>query len=219
MNFFRKPMTTQDSAKKFRTTFNIYTFLSVTSKENSSKERRLIQFSCTDVVSTLLSIHDHSSRLRTKTMDGNAFTLPHLPSPGASHLAGSGLVISALPPILLIDAITARLVRRDETSFPHPVSVLFLLLRTELWPSVCFSELWKERGSVSYLSLCQFCVTSFFRWFSVIVAQSNHVVMDVSHDDASMSWFRLQLRATCNIAKSPFNDWFTGHLNFQIEHQ
>lgn len=54
-------------------------------------------------------------------------------------------------------------------------------------------------------------------WF-VIVAQSNHVVMDVSHDDSKMSWFRLQLKATCNIAKSPFNDWFTGHLNFQIEH-
>ena len=43
--------------------------------------------------------------------------------------------------------------------------------------------------------------------------------MDVSHDDCEMSWFRMQLKATCNILKSPFNDWFTGHLNFQIEHQ
>ena len=24
--------------------------------------------------------------------------------------------------------------------------------------------------------------------------------------------------ATCNIEQSFFNDWFTGHLNFQIEH-
>jgi fatty acid desaturase 2 (delta-6 desaturase) len=54
-------------------------------------------------------------------------------------------------------------------------------------------------------------------WF-VIVAQSNHVVMDVSHDDSNLPWFRMQLKATCNIEKSPFNDWFTGHLNFQIEH-
>ncbi|CAF2657107.1 unnamed protein product [Rotaria sp. Silwood2] len=54
-------------------------------------------------------------------------------------------------------------------------------------------------------------------WF-VIVSQSNHVVMDVSYDDFKLSWFRLQLKATCNIIKSPFNDWFTGHLNFQIEH-
>nr|XP_023415540.1 fatty acid desaturase 1 [Loxodonta africana] len=28
----------------------------------------------------------------------------------------------------------------------------------------------------------------------------------------------LQLQATCNVHKSFFNDWFSGHLNFQIEH-
>ncbi|CAF0958212.1 unnamed protein product [Adineta steineri] len=54
-------------------------------------------------------------------------------------------------------------------------------------------------------------------WF-VVVTQSNHVVMDVSHDDEKSSWFRMQLKATCNIDQSYFNDWFTGHLNFQIEH-
>jgi len=54
-------------------------------------------------------------------------------------------------------------------------------------------------------------------WF-VVVTQSNHVVMDVSHDDEKSNWFRMQLKATCNIEKSYFNDWFTGHLNFQIEH-
>ena len=53
----------------------------------------------------------------------------------------------------------------------------------------------------------------------VVVTQSNHVVMDVSPDDPKASWFRMQLHATCNIEKSYFNDWFTGHLNFQIEHQ
>lgn len=31
--------------------------------------------------------------------------------------------------------------------------------------------------------------------------------------------FSLQIVATCNIEQSFFNDWFTGHLNFQIEHQ
>lgn len=43
--------------------------------------------------------------------------------------------------------------------------------------------------------------------------------MDVSHDDDKSSWLRMQLKATCNIEQSAFNDWFTGHLNFQIEHQ
>ncbi|XP_048463268.1 acyl-CoA 6-desaturase-like, partial [Rhincodon typus] len=28
----------------------------------------------------------------------------------------------------------------------------------------------------------------------------------------------LQLDSTCNIEQSFFNDWFSGHLNFQIEH-
>ena len=32
-------------------------------------------------------------------------------------------------------------------------------------------------------------------------------------------FFLFQLYATCDIEKSWFNDWFTGHLNFQIEHQ
>lgn len=29
----------------------------------------------------------------------------------------------------------------------------------------------------------------------------------------------LQLAATCNVEPSLFIDWFSGHLNFQIEHQ
>lgn len=28
----------------------------------------------------------------------------------------------------------------------------------------------------------------------------------------------LQINATCNVEGGPFNDWFTGHLNYQIEH-
>ncbi|XP_062821579.1 acyl-CoA (8-3)-desaturase [Anolis carolinensis] len=31
-------------------------------------------------------------------------------------------------------------------------------------------------------------------------------------------YFSFQLQATCNVHQSYFNDWFTGHLNFQIEH-
>ena len=31
--------------------------------------------------------------------------------------------------------------------------------------------------------------------------------------------FSPQLAATCNVEQSFFNDWFSGHLNFQIEHQ
>ncbi|KAH3861557.1 acyl-CoA 6-desaturase-like isoform X2 [Dreissena polymorpha] len=53
-------------------------------------------------------------------------------------------------------------------------------------------------------------------WFTW-VSQSNHIPMTV-RSDQSLPWLVMQLNATCDIEKSPFNDWFTGHLNFQIEH-
>lgn len=53
-------------------------------------------------------------------------------------------------------------------------------------------------------------------WF-VWVSQSNHIPMEIE-EDKERPWLPLQLYATCDIEKSAFNDWFTGHLNFQIEH-
>nr|XP_054755277.1 acyl-CoA 6-desaturase-like [Lytechinus pictus] len=53
-------------------------------------------------------------------------------------------------------------------------------------------------------------------WFTW-VSQSNHIPMEID-EDAARPWLELQLRATCNLEQSFFNDWFTGHLNFQIEH-
>jgi fatty acid desaturase len=58
------------------------------------------------------------------------------------------------------------------------------------------------------------CVES--HWF-VWVSQSNHIPMEID-DDKARPWLPLQLHATCNVEKSFFNDWFTGHLNFQVEH-
>uniref|UniRef100_A0AAY4DZM0 Cytochrome b5 heme-binding domain-containing protein n=1 Tax=Denticeps clupeoides TaxID=299321 RepID=A0AAY4DZM0_9TELE len=62
------------------------------------------------------------------------------------------------------------------------------------------------------------CVFRFMEshWF-VWVTQMSHIPMNIDyekHDD----WLTMQLKATCNIEASAFNDWFSGHLNFQIEH-
>nr|ATI22170.1 delta-5 desaturase 1 [Brachionus koreanus]QBO56256.1 fatty acid desaturase 5/6-5 [Brachionus koreanus] len=74
-----------------------------------------------------------------------------------------------------------------------------------------FGSIWK---SLAYFFASRLLESAWFTW----VSQCNHIVMDV-HDDVDYeSWFHLQLRATCNIEQSWFNDWFTGHLNFQIEH-
>jgi fatty acid desaturase len=53
-------------------------------------------------------------------------------------------------------------------------------------------------------------------WF-VWTTQMSHLPMNIDRD-YQKSWFRTQLMATCNVEQSLFNDWFSGHLNFQIEH-
>lgn len=68
-------------------------------------------------------------------------------------------------------------------------------------------------GAISFFFFTR-CLES--HWF-VWVSQSNHVPMDVE-EDKERPWLALQLNATCDVDQSLFNDWFTGHLNFQIEH-
>ncbi|XP_064646893.1 acyl-CoA Delta-6 desaturase-like [Lineus longissimus] len=53
-------------------------------------------------------------------------------------------------------------------------------------------------------------------WFTW-VTQMSHIPMDIDHDNGR-DWLTMQLKSTCNVDPSLFNDWFTGHLNFQIEH-
>ncbi|XP_060602023.1 acyl-CoA 6-desaturase-like [Ruditapes philippinarum] len=64
------------------------------------------------------------------------------------------------------------------------------------------------------LFLVERCIES--HWF-VWCTQMSHIPNEVEFD-GSKDWFRLQLDSTCNVASSFFNDWFSGHLNYQIEH-
>ncbi|XP_045041589.2 fatty acid desaturase 2-like protein FADS2B isoform X2 [Desmodus rotundus] len=50
------------------------------------------------------------------------------------------------------------------------------------------------------------------------VTQMSHIPMKMSREE-NRDWLSTQVLATCNVEQSFFNDWFTGHLNFQIEHQ
>ncbi|KAM5291884.1 acyl-CoA 6-desaturase-like [Ctenodactylus gundi] len=68
-------------------------------------------------------------------------------------------------------------------------------------------------GATLLLTLVRVLESHWFVW----VSQMNHIVMDVDWD-RHRDWFSSQLAATCNVEQSFFNDWFTGHLNFQIEH-
>nr|AQP31156.1 fatty acid desaturase C1 [Paracentrotus lividus] len=69
-------------------------------------------------------------------------------------------------------------------------------------------------GAVTILYLGRVIQSSWFIW----VSQSNHIPMAVEYDEQDKHWVPLQMHATCNLESSLFIDWFTGHLNFQIEH-
>nr|XP_030689814.1 fatty acid desaturase 3 isoform X1 [Globicephala melas] len=53
-------------------------------------------------------------------------------------------------------------------------------------------------------------------WF-VWITQMNHIPKEIGHEK-HRDWASSQLAATCNVEPSVFLDWFSGHLNFQIEH-
>lgn len=78
---------------------------------------------------------------------------------------------------------------------------------------VFFSPFLGVSGAIVFYEVCRTLESHWFTW----VSQSNHIPMTIEPDDAK-SWLELQLQSTCNVNKSFFNDWFTGHLNFQIEH-
>nr|XP_056707965.1 acyl-CoA (8-3)-desaturase-like [Euleptes europaea] len=68
-------------------------------------------------------------------------------------------------------------------------------------------------NSLAFYLLLRMLESSWFVW----VSQMNHLPMDIDYDK-NLDWVSSQLQATCNVHQSLFNDWFTGHLNFQIEH-
>lgn len=69
------------------------------------------------------------------------------------------------------------------------------------------------RNSRDFSWFCRFLESHWFVW----VTQMNHIPMEID-SEKHRDWLSSQMAATCNIEQSFFNDWFTGHLNFQIEH-
>lgn len=55
----------------------------------------------------------------------------------------------------------------------------------------------------------------------VWVSQISHIPCEIINEPEShenFNWVQMQLQGTLNVAGGWFNDWFTGHLNYQIEH-
>ncbi|KER19049.1 hypothetical protein T265_12033 [Opisthorchis viverrini] len=69
-------------------------------------------------------------------------------------------------------------------------------------------------GTVAYFYGVRVVESHWFAW----VTQSSHVPMEISYD-RNEPWLLTQIKATCDMEHSVLNDWITGHVNFQIEHQ
>ncbi|XP_038071953.1 fatty acid desaturase 2-like [Patiria miniata] len=88
------------------------------------------------------------------------------------------------------------------------------------WMVFFFSKLFLTYGPLLGLSgafwLYMFVRFMESHWF-VWVTQMNHIPMEIEKDQQK-EWLPMQLQATCNVEPTFFNSWFSGHLNYQIEH-
>ncbi|MBN3303660.1 FADS1 desaturase, partial [Amia calva] len=103
--------------------------------------------------------------------------------------------------------------------------VFFFAVKRRQWQDLLWMLSFYVRFTLCYLPLLGlpaflglFFVVRFLEsnWF-VWVTQMNHIPMHIDRDQ-NRDWVTMQVQATCNVDQSLFNDWFTGHLNFQIEH-
>ncbi|XP_053417787.1 fatty acid desaturase 2-like protein FADS2B [Nycticebus coucang] len=78
---------------------------------------------------------------------------------------------------------------------------------------VMFGPFYGVFGTLLLIYLVKFLESPWIAY----VTQMSHISMTMSAEE-NRDWLSTQVLATCNVEQSFFNDWFTGHLNFQIEH-
>lgn len=101
----------------------------------------------------------------------------------------------------------------------------YYMIKRRLWGEILWTSTFFIRWYIMFGSMLGFFgVLGLFlfvrflesHWF-VWVTQMNHIPMEVDFEQED-DWVTMQLKSTCNVEQSAFNDWFSGHLNFQIEH-
>ncbi|XP_053835242.1 acyl-CoA (8-3)-desaturase-like isoform X1 [Vidua macroura] len=105
------------------------------------------------------------------------------------------------------------------------LSTIYFAIKRKKWLDLILVVTFNIRVCLMYVPLMGFNNFMVYYWLSrylesswfIWVSQMNHIPMDIDYDK-NKDWVSTQLHATCNVKQSVFNDWFTGHLNFQIEH-
>ncbi|XP_067397563.1 acyl-CoA (8-3)-desaturase-like [Emydura macquarii macquarii] len=102
---------------------------------------------------------------------------------------------------------------------------LYFVIQRKLWVELAwiltyftrffltYEPLLGVNGVLGFFLLVRVLESTVFLWLS----HTNHIPMHIDYDK-NADWFSAQLQSTCNVNQSFFNSWFTGHLNFQIEH-
>ncbi|XP_006269927.2 acyl-CoA (8-3)-desaturase [Alligator mississippiensis] len=104
-------------------------------------------------------------------------------------------------------------------------TVIYFAIKHKKWFELFLMVTYNIRVCLMYVPLMGFKTFMAYYWFSrylestwfIWISQMNHIPMHIDYDQ-NMDWVSTQVQATCNVHQSLFNDWFTGHLNFQIEH-
>nr|XP_035978155.1 fatty acid desaturase 3 isoform X4 [Halichoerus grypus] len=78
---------------------------------------------------------------------------------------------------------------------------------------LCYSPFYGLPGALLLFVAVRVLESHWFVW----ITQMNHIPKEIGHEK-HRDWASSQLAATCNVEPSLFTDWFSGHLNFQIEH-
>ncbi|CAF0798898.1 unnamed protein product [Brachionus calyciflorus] len=98
--------------------------------------------------------------------------------------------------------------------------IRYMKIMDMLWITIFYARWYfmfvPSLGVLGAIKLC-FLVRFFQSYWFIWSTQMSHLPMEVDYDK-DLSWFRTQLVTTCNVEQSAFNDWVSGHLNFQIEH-
>ncbi|XP_063145273.1 acyl-CoA (8-3)-desaturase-like [Candoia aspera] len=117
-------------------------------------------------------------------------------------------LLAPLTFVAFVQLIIFRYAARKK-SWSDFVIILFYNLRVCLM----YIPLMGFKSFMAFYWLARLLESTWFLW----VSQMNHIPMNINYDQ-NLDWVSAQLSATCNVDHSWFNDWFTGHLNFQIEH-
>ncbi|XP_054827208.1 acyl-CoA (8-3)-desaturase-like [Eublepharis macularius] len=104
-------------------------------------------------------------------------------------------------------------------------AIIRYTVKRKKWVELAFIVIYNIRVCLMYVPLMGFKSFMAFYWLSrflesnwfLWVSQMNHIPMNIDYDK-NLDWVSAQLAATCNVDQSLFNNWYTGHLNFQIEH-